>query len=87
MPEFAGGEKTHGSAFPLIKVWNPPFCMWSAVQASTSVGVGVAEVVVVDDVVGTEVVVAVEDLEVEVVKVVEVGVIKQEHPDDTLDAG
>lgn len=70
----------------MIKVWKPPFRMWLAVQAS-SVGVGVAEVVEVDDVVETEVDVAVDDLVVDVVKVVEVGVFKQEQPDDTLDAG
>lgn len=56
------------------------------------VGVGedVVEVVeVVDDFV-TDDEVVVEDLEVDVVavfRVVGVGVIKQEHPEDTLDAG
>lgn len=40
----------------------------------------------VDEVVEIKVVIAVEDLAVEVVKVVEVCVFKQEHPADTLDA-
>ncbi|KAL8995306.1 MAG: hypothetical protein Q9188_006852, partial [Gyalolechia gomerana] len=84
LPGSIGWEKTQVLVFPLVKVWKPLFLMWLAVQAF-SIGVSVGAVKV-DEVVETEVVIAVEDLAVEVVKVVEVCVFKQEHPADSLDA-
>lgn len=81
----------------MARVWKPPFLTSSPVHCRVpGVKVGSVEVVVVvvassevdeDEAVEVVVIVVEGDEVVEVVRIVGPGVMRQEHPDDTLDAG
>lgn len=86
--DLVAGLKTQGSGFPFAPRWKSPLVMtslWQGLGVDDGSDVVVVELDVDDVVVDDEEVLDVEV--VDVVNVVGVGVMKQEHAEDTLDAG